>query len=93
MRFIIIEKNRITFPALISSVFTSASEAKNYGFTKPKNNQAKVYKITNGFRLTDTVDKFNFSKNNASKNTKTIKCGQLTLYLKDPYDFCEIEIL
>ena len=93
MHFMIIEKNRITFPALISKVFTSPREAKDYGYTKPKKNQAKVYQIENGFKLMERTNPYNTSVQYAAKNTKIIECGKLTLYVKDSLGLCEIELI
>jgi hypothetical protein len=91
MRFMIIDKNRITFPALVSNVFSSPTEAKNYGFTKPKKDQADVYHIENGFKLTELINRLSSDLQHATTNTRTIECGKLTLYLKDSSGLCEIE--
>jgi hypothetical protein len=43
MRFMVVEKTRLTFPALISKVFDSNREAQSYGNKKPIKNQAEVF--------------------------------------------------
>lgn len=92
MRFMIIEKSRINLPAMISSIFDSTKEAKEYGFSKPKKGQAKIIKIEKGFKLTEYVSRANApTLEKASQVTKDFKTGKVTLYLKDTMGYCQVE--
>jgi hypothetical protein len=91
MRFMIIEKTRISFPAIVSSTFDNEREAKEYGYRKPDKNTSKIFKIKNGFKLIDTTCKLNLSIDKANKNTKEFNTSKITLYLKDPQGYCDIE--
>ena len=92
MRFMIVEKTRLTFPALISKVFNSNSEAESYGFTKPKGNQAEVIKIEHEFELIDRTSRLNAPIEKANENKKKIECGKVTLFLKDLHKYCRVEV-
>ena len=93
MKFMIIEKSSLNLPANISSVFENASEAKEYGFTKPKRGEAEVLKIEKGFTLLDRVSRANAPTiNQASTVTKKFETGKITLYVKDSIGYCDIEL-
>ena len=92
MKFIIIEKLQLSFPAQVSSTFTSKSEAKDYGYTIPTGKSMKKFNIKNGFVLRERFNNQNTSNpENATINSREVNCGKLTLYLKDIYGYCEIE--
>jgi len=92
MNFMIIENTRLTFPALISKVLNSASEAKQYGFTKPKKNQAQVYQVENGFELYEKTSKFNVPLDKIPENFNKIECGKVTLFLRDLHRYCRVVV-
>ena len=92
MRFMIVEKTRLTFPALISKVFKSESEAKRYGFKKPGKAQAQVIKVENGFELTEKTSKYKVPLEKVPENTKKIECGRVTLFLKDLHKYCRVVV-
>ena len=92
MKFIIVEKMQLSFAAQISSVFTSKREAKDYGYSIPTGKEIKKFNIKNGFILRERFN--NQNTNNPDKatiNSREIKCGKLTVYLKDIYGYCELE--
>ncbi|MCF7867334.1 MAG: hypothetical protein K9N09_01425 [Candidatus Cloacimonetes bacterium] len=94
MKFMIIEKSSLNLPANVSSIFESAGEAKEYGYTKPKRGMAKVIKIDKGFKLIDNVSRANApSIDQATQVTKEFDTGKITLYVKDSMGYCEVENL
>jgi hypothetical protein len=92
MQFLITEKPRLTFPALISKVLNSASEAKQYGLTKPKNNQAQVYQMENGYELYEKTSKFNLPLDKMPENFNKIECGKVTLFLRVLHRYCRVVV-
>ncbi len=92
MKFVIIEKLQLSFAAQISSTFTSKSEAKDYGYTIPTGKNVTKFNIKNGFILKERFNNQNTTNpEKATINAREIKCGKLTLYVKDIYGYCEVE--
>ncbi len=92
MRFMIVEKTRISFPAIVSGVFTSEKEAGEYGYKKPAKGLAKVIKVKNGFELIDKTVRMNAPLNRGTETKKKINCGKVTLFLKDVYKCCRVVV-
>lgn len=92
MKFIIVEKLKLSFPAQISSTFSSPGEAKEYGYTIPTGKSATKYNVKKGFILRERFNNQNTADpEKATINSREINCGKVTLYLKDIYGYCEIE--